>query len=154
MKPYLLGQGVSIFVDGFYSCPSSHVAAIDTISSMLNPYFILWKQHDQVTMHECSSFFFVTEILHLMVDRYTSHSIWKTLKKAFTSPSHTRIVVTQFWTSRAEDGVYLFWIECRSLAHIRQKIDKGTGRNILKPCLSCFLLFLSFPFTTKIIRFS
>jgi len=35
-------------------------------------------------------------------------------------------VVTQFWTPHAEDGVYLFWIECRSLAHIHQKIDKGT----------------------------
>jgi hypothetical protein len=93
MKPYLLGQGVSIFVDGSYSCPSSNVAAIDTITSMLNPYFISWKQHDQVTMHECFSFFFVTEILHLMVDRYTSHSIWKTLEKAFTSPSHTRIMI-------------------------------------------------------------
>jgi hypothetical protein len=35
-------------------------------------------------------------------------------------------VVTQFWTPRAEDSVYLFWTECRSLAHIHQKIDKGT----------------------------
>jgi hypothetical protein len=63
-------------------------------------------------------------------------------------------VVTQFRTPRAGDGVYLFWTECRSLAHIRQKIDKDTERNILKPCLNCFLLFLSFPFTTKIIKFS
>jgi len=40
-------------------------------------------------------------------------------------------VVTQFWTPRAGDGVYLFWTECRSLAHICQKIDKSTERNIL-----------------------
>jgi hypothetical protein len=42
-----------------------------------------------------------------------------------------RVVVTQFWTPRVGDGVYLFWTECRSLAHIRQKIDKSTERNIL-----------------------
>jgi hypothetical protein len=42
-----------------------------------------------------------------------------------------RYVVTQFWTPRAGDGVYLFWTECRSLAHIRQKIDKSTEKNIL-----------------------
>jgi hypothetical protein len=40
-------------------------------------------------------------------------------------------VVTPFWTSRAGDGVYLFWTEYRSLAYIRQKIDKSTERNIL-----------------------
>jgi hypothetical protein len=40
-------------------------------------------------------------------------------------------VVTQFWTPHAGDGVYLFRTECRSLAHIRQKIDKSTERNIL-----------------------
>jgi hypothetical protein len=55
------------------------------------------------------------------------------------------------------ETVYTSFEQCRSLAHIRQKIDKSTERNILfflKPYLSCFLLFLSFPFTTKIIRFS
>jgi len=40
-------------------------------------------------------------------------------------------VVTQFWTPRAGDGVYIFWTECRSLAHIRQKIDKSTKINML-----------------------
>jgi hypothetical protein len=35
-------------------------------------------------------------------------------------------VVTHFWTPRAEDSAHLFWTECRSLAHIHQKIDKGT----------------------------
>jgi hypothetical protein len=67
-------------------------------------------------------------------------------------------VVTQFWTPRAGDGVYLFWTECRSLAHIRQKIDKSTERNNFVfwnlVWAVFYSFFLSFPFTTKIIRFS
>jgi hypothetical protein len=66
------------------------------------------------------------------------------------------LVVTPFWTSRAGDGVYLFWTEYRSLAYIRQKIDKSKWKKYFfwKLCLSCFLFFLSFPFAAKIIRFS
>ena len=33
-----------------------------------------------------------TEILHLVVDCDTSHSIWQTLQKSFASPSHSRIM--------------------------------------------------------------
>jgi hypothetical protein len=64
-------------------------------------------------------------------------------------------VVTHFLTLHAGDSVYLFWIECRSLTHVCWKIDKNRERNIfLKPCLSCFLLSLSFFFAVKIVRFS
>jgi len=48
------------------------------------------------------------------------------------------IVVTQFWTPRAEDGVYLFWTECRSLAHIHQK---DWQRHIKKYFETLFELF-------------
>jgi hypothetical protein len=55
----------------------------------------------------------------------SSQSLKLAISRAITS------VVTQFWTPRAGDGVYLFWTECRSLAHIRQKIDKSTKINML-----------------------
>jgi hypothetical protein len=53
-------------------------------------------------------------------------------------------VVTQFWTPRAGDGVYLFWTKCRSLAHICQKIDKSTERNILFFLNLVWAVFCSF----------
>jgi hypothetical protein len=34
-------------------------------------------------------------------------------------------VVTHFWTPRVGDGAYLFWTECKSLAHVSWKIDKN-----------------------------
>jgi len=53
------------------------------------------------------------------------------------------IVVTHFWTPRAEDGVYPFWTKCRSVAHIWWKIDKSGGeRNIFFRTL--FELFSTF----------
>jgi hypothetical protein len=33
-----------------------------------------------------------TEIIHLVVDCNTFHSIWQTLEKSFASPSHSRIM--------------------------------------------------------------
>jgi len=72
--------------------------------------------------------------------------------KAFCS---TTAIVIYFWTPHAGDGVYLVWTEYRSLTHVCWKIDKSRERDIFsKPCLSCFLLSLSFPFVAKIVRFS
>ena len=39
MLPYLLGQGVFVFVDGSNTCPSTHVLAHDGISLQVNPLF-------------------------------------------------------------------------------------------------------------------
>jgi len=37
---YLLGQGVFGFVDGFNTCPFSHILARDGISLQVNPLFL------------------------------------------------------------------------------------------------------------------
>ena len=91
MKPYLLGQGVYAFVDGSYCCPALYVPATDTTAVGINPLFLSWKQQDQLIMSALLSSL-STEILHLVVDCDTSHSIWQTLEKSFASPSHSRIM--------------------------------------------------------------
>jgi hypothetical protein len=63
-----------MFIDGFNSCPAPYIAAIDIATHFLNPSFLSWKRHDKLIM---SAFFssMSIEILHLVVDCDTSHSI-------------------------------------------------------------------------------
>jgi len=75
MKPYLLGQGVYAFVDGSYPCPALCVATTETAAPAINSFFLSWKQQDQLIMSALLSSL-STEILHLVVDCDTSHSIW------------------------------------------------------------------------------
>ena len=92
MKPYLLGQGVFHFVDGSVLCPPSHVSdCSDGSSSAINPYFLCWKQQDQLILSVLLSSLSM-DILHLVVDCQTSFCIWRTIKKALTSPSNSRIM--------------------------------------------------------------
>ena len=91
IKPYLLGQGVYAFADESYPCPALYVTVTDIATPGIDPFFLSWKQQDQLIMSALLSSL-STEILHLVVDCDTSHSIWKTLKKSFASPSHSRIM--------------------------------------------------------------
>ena len=51
MKPYLFCQGVFHFVDGSVSCPPSHVFDSSAGSSFtISPFFLHWKQHDQLIL--------------------------------------------------------------------------------------------------------
>jgi len=50
MKPYLIGQGVFLFVDGLYSCPSPldlSSPSTANINSGPSQVFITWKQQDR-----------------------------------------------------------------------------------------------------------
>jgi len=89
MKRYLLGQGVYAFVDRYYPCPALYVTATDTTTPGINPFFLSWKQQDQLIMSALLSSL-STKILHLVVDYNTSHSIWQTLEKSFAPPLHSR----------------------------------------------------------------
>jgi len=82
---------VYAFVDGSYPCPAPYVTATDTTTPGINPFFLSWKQQDQLIMSALLSSL-STEILHLVVDCDTSHSIWQTLEKSFASSSHSRIM--------------------------------------------------------------
>jgi hypothetical protein len=64
-----------LFVDRSYPCPALYVAANKTTTPVINPFFLSWKQQDQLIMSALLSFL-STEILHLVVDCDTSHSIW------------------------------------------------------------------------------
>jgi len=92
MRPYLLGQDVFLFVDGLVSCPPSHVSdSSDGSSSTINPSFLRWKTQDQLILSALLSFLSV-DMLHLMVDCFTSHCVWNTLEKAFASTSNSSIM--------------------------------------------------------------
>jgi len=92
MKPYLLGQGVFHFVDGSVPCPPSHIFdSFAGSSSTTSPSFLRWKQQDQLILSASLSSLSV-DVLHLVVDCSTSHCVWRTLEKAFASPSYSRIM--------------------------------------------------------------
>jgi hypothetical protein len=91
-KPYLLGQGVFHFVDDSVPCPPSHIFdSSASSSSTISPSFLRWKQQDQLIFSALLSSLFV-DVLHLVVDCSTSHCVWRTLEKAFASPSNSRIM--------------------------------------------------------------
>jgi hypothetical protein len=91
MMPYLLGQGVFGFVDGFNTCPSTHVFAHDGISLQVNPLFQNWKQQDQLILSALISSLSM-EVLHLVVGCQSSCSAWGTLKRALAFTSNSRIM--------------------------------------------------------------
>ena len=93
MKPYLFGQDVFHFVDDLVSCPPSHVSdGYASSSSTNNPSFFSFEA-TRSTYFECITLFSLSvDVLHLMVDCHTSQCIWRTLKKAFTSSSNSRII--------------------------------------------------------------
>jgi hypothetical protein len=91
MLPYLLGQGVFGFVDGFNTCPSSHVLAGDGISFQVNPLFLRWKQQDQLILSALLSSLSM-KVLHLVVGCQSSFSAWHTLEPALASTSNSRIM--------------------------------------------------------------
>ncbi|KAL3571040.1 hypothetical protein D5086_028289 [Populus alba] len=67
IKPYLLIQGVYAFLNGSYPCPALYVTATNTVAPDINPFFLLWKQQDQLIMSALLTSL-STEILHLVVD--------------------------------------------------------------------------------------
>jgi len=76
MKPYLLGQSVFHFVNGSMSCPPSHVFYnFDSSSSAINPFFLRWKQHDQLILSALLSSLSM-DVLHFVVDCQTSSCVW------------------------------------------------------------------------------
>jgi hypothetical protein len=92
MKPYLFGQSVFHFVDGLVSCPPSYIFYSSAASSStISPFFLRWKQQDQLILSALLSSLFM-DVLHLVVDCSTSHCVWRTLEKALTSPSNSRIM--------------------------------------------------------------
>ena len=92
MKPYLFGQGVFHFIDGFMSCPPSHVYDNSVgSSSTINPSFLCWKQYDQLILSALLSSLSM-DVLHLMVDCHTLQCVWRILEKALASPSNSRIM--------------------------------------------------------------
>jgi hypothetical protein len=56
MKPYLIGQGVFLFTNGSFLCPSPHVlspgysADLATFGLVINPTFLSWKQQDHLIL--------------------------------------------------------------------------------------------------------
>jgi hypothetical protein len=92
MKPYLLGQGVFHFVDGFVPCPPSHIFDSSAGSSSTTSLsFLRWKQHNQLILSALLSSLSV-DVLHLVVDCSTSHCVWRTLEKTLATPSNSRIM--------------------------------------------------------------
>jgi len=92
MKPYLLSQGVFHFIDGFMSCPPSHVYDSSVGSSFtINPSFLWWKQHDQLILSALLSSLSM-DVLHLVVDCHTLQCVWRTFEKTLASPSNSRIM--------------------------------------------------------------
>jgi hypothetical protein len=91
MKSYLPGQGVFHFVDSLVLCPPSYIfdSSVGS-SSTISPFFLRWKQHDQLILSALLSSLSV-DVLHLVVDCSTSYCVWRTLEKAFASPSNSRI---------------------------------------------------------------
>jgi len=74
------------------SCPPSHIFdSSASSSSTISPSFRRWKQHDQLILSALLSSLSV-DVLHLVVDCSTSHCVWRTLEKAFASPSNSCIV--------------------------------------------------------------
>jgi len=47
MKPFLLRQGVYLFVDGTSPCPP-HLASVATSSPSVNPAYLSWKPQDHL----------------------------------------------------------------------------------------------------------
>ena len=97
MKPYLIGQGVFLFVNGSHSCLSlldlfNHSTAASTnINSGPSKAFLTWKHQDQLILNALLSSLSI-DILHLVVDCPTSTIVWSTLESAPASPSNSRIM--------------------------------------------------------------
>jgi hypothetical protein len=91
MKPYLLGQGVYFYVDGSFLCPPAYISSAGMPLFNLNPSYLSWKQQDQLIISVILSSI-STEVLHIVVDCQTSHSLWTTLETTLTSPSNLLIM--------------------------------------------------------------
>ena len=50
MKPYLLGQGMYSYVDGFFLSPYVYISSADIALPNLNMSYMSWKQQDQLIM--------------------------------------------------------------------------------------------------------
>jgi hypothetical protein len=97
MKPYLIAQGVFLFVNGSHSCSSLHDQSSDpsTTSASLSfgrsQAFLKWKQQDQLILSALLSSLSI-DVLHLVVDCPTSTSVWSPSERAPASPSNSRIM--------------------------------------------------------------
>ena len=98
--------------------------------------------------------FFVFFPFQIILQRFIPCRLRFMIFFMYSASSLMTHVVTLFLSPRAEDGMYLFWIKCKSLARDCWKIDKNREERKIKfePCLSCFLLSLSFIFIAKIVR--
>jgi hypothetical protein len=112
IKPYLLGQSVSHFVDASMSCPSSYVSdSSDGSSSAINPSFLYWKQYDQLILSALLSFLSI-DVLHIMVECQTSSCVWRTLEKALAFLSNSYIMqlygsFQDLWQGNASIAQYI-----------------------------------------------
>ena len=91
MKLYLIGQGIFHFVDGSLLCSPSYVIVVDGYSLQTNPFFLRWKQKDQLILSALLSYLSM-DVLHFVVNYETSHCIFYTLEQALFSPCNSYIM--------------------------------------------------------------
>jgi hypothetical protein len=63
----------------------------DGTSLQVNQSFLRWKQQDQLILSALLSSLSM-DVLYLVVDYRTLHSVWCTLEQALASPSNSRIM--------------------------------------------------------------
>jgi hypothetical protein len=91
MKSYLLRLGVFHFVDGSFSCHSSHIVVVDDSSIQVNPFFLFWKQQYQLIMSALISSLSMN-VLHLVVDCNTLHYVLHALEQVLAFLSNSCIM--------------------------------------------------------------
>jgi hypothetical protein len=107
MTSYLEGQKLFGYVDGSIACPKKFILAPTTSSSgateILNPEYSAWYQQDKVILSSILSTL-SEDILAHVVGLKTSHDVWSTLEKMFSSQSKARIMQTRCQLATLKKG--------------------------------------------------
>ncbi|KAG8377219.1 hypothetical protein BUALT_Bualt08G0005600 [Buddleja alternifolia] len=90
-------------IDIASSPPPSHHLHPDSHTFVPNPVFSHWEQQDNLLMSALLNFL-TEEVIPLVVGASTSQAIWRTVERAFVSPSQARIMQLRLKLQNIKQG--------------------------------------------------
>uniref|UniRef100_A0A2N9GEP2 Reverse transcriptase Ty1/copia-type domain-containing protein n=1 Tax=Fagus sylvatica TaxID=28930 RepID=A0A2N9GEP2_FAGSY len=102
--PYINGNKILHYIDGTTAAPPQHIPSPTSSTTLIpNPAFTSWFEIDQLLLSILVST--ISEsLVPSLVGRSSSHDVWLTLEKMFSSQSRARVMQTRYHLATLKKG--------------------------------------------------
>jgi hypothetical protein len=132
--PYINGNKILHYIDGTTAAPPQYIPSpTSSIILIPNPAFASWFEIDQLLLSVLVSTISET-LVPSLVGRSSSHDVWLTLEKMFSSQSRARIMQTRYHLATLKKGnmsIPNYFQKAKSYANLLASIGQLINDNDL-----------------------